>query len=135
MGFIETVNEMRDTIQKYVGVKDTVKDFLNYVDSKDEAIREVLGTVADAVPYQPFKNAVSKINEHEPKILNELLKGIRYAEEISMPFGMSSEQKLEKAVKVAQANLPELEHTKFNFPESVSNVVNGINVLIGKIKK
>lgn len=135
MGFVETLSEMQETVKKYVGVKDTVKDFLNYVDGKDEAIRGILGTVADAVPYQPFKNAIAEINEHEPKILAELLKGIKYAEELSTPFGMSSEQKLEEAVKVAQANLPELGHTKFNFPESVSNVVNGINVLIGKIKK
>lgn len=141
MNFLEFSSNIRSAINHLEGVKETVGDFLKYVDAKDETIVGLLNQSSELIPFEPYKMAVKYISEYEPKIMKILLDGISLSESVSMisEKKITSEEKLEKAVNIIKSEMmvmakePVEQINDKLIPDIVKDIVGNINLFVKKV--
>ena len=141
MNFLEFASNIRTAINQIEGMKNTVGDFLKYLDSKDETIRELLNKSSELIPFDPYKMAVKYITEYEPQVLKILLDGISLAESVSIisEKKLEPEQKLEKAVNIIKGEMQALVKEPVEtikdklIPDIVNEIVGKINSFVKKV--
>ena len=141
MNFLEFSSNIRSAVNHLESIKDTVGDFLKYVDSKDETIMALLNKSSELIPFEPYKIAVKYITEYEPKVLKILLDGISLSESVSLisEKKITSEEKLKKAVNIIKSEMQSLVkapvekiHDKL-IPDIVNDIVGSINFFMKKV--
>lgn len=141
MDFMEFVSNVRSAVNHLEIIKNTVGDFLKYLDEKDETVMSLLNQSSEIIPFESYKMAVKYILEYEPKILKIFLDGISLSESLSVisEKKIDSQEKLEKAVNIIKCEMhaltrePVKEIKNKLIPDIVNDIVGKINSFVKKV--